>query len=96
MGQQHRFVLNTMPVLFTNSGTVVFDPHNNNCFWGTYTVDVIAATQFNHVTINAGGSCGTYANPVTASGDIAAAAGDFVHNDGYITGQSLVLQVILP
>ena len=24
---------------------------------------------------------------VTASGDIAAAAGDFVHNDGYITGQ---------
>ena len=34
--------------------------------------------------------------PVTASGDIAAAAGDFVHNDGFTLQGSLVLRVTLP
>ena len=73
-----------------NSGTVSFSPAQSGCTQLTFTLDVIPATAFYNVTLNATPSCGINALVATAAGDVINATNNLTHSDGSITGQFAV------
>jgi hypothetical protein len=66
-----------------NNATTIFDPFSN-CFWGTYTIDIIPSTQFNHFTFDASGSCGVTSNVTITAGDTIDVTGNLIYTNGAI------------
>jgi hypothetical protein len=70
-----------------NNGTTCFDPYGSACAQITFNVDVITATSFYNVTLNAPNYCGIAgAIFTTSAGDTIDAMHNFTHTDGYING----------
>ncbi|MBL7812771.1 MAG: choice-of-anchor D domain-containing protein [Bacteroidetes bacterium] len=69
-----------------NNGTVSINPNQPSCSQLTFTVDVIPATLFGSLQLNATPSCGI--NPIitSASGDVLTCDNDVTHTDGIFSG----------
>ncbi len=70
-----------------NNGTVVFDPTGSTCGTHTYEVDVIPATVFYSITVNAPQYCGYNAVVTSSTGDVLVAQNDFTHTNGVFNGE---------
>ncbi len=69
-----------------NNGTVNINPNQTGCSQITYTIDVIAGTDFYNLGLNASPSCSVNPAIASGSGDVVNVTNDITHTDGFVTG----------
>ena len=69
-----------------NDGTVEFNPSCTSWSTRTYTIDVLNATTFNHVILDANSSGSGDERLTTAAGDTVQCVGNLTHDDGSVYG----------
>jgi len=75
---------------YHNNGTLSINPLMSTCTQRTFTLNIIPATEFYNVDINATTACALFPIVTTAAGDVVNATNDLSYTDGIVNGKFAV------